>query len=37
MMMHPAAIRTVRETISNLMKHDPVNAAQIADWTAARI
>ncbi len=37
MMMHPAAIRTVRETISSLMKHEPVNADQISDWSGARI
>lgn len=37
MMMHPAAIRTVRETASNLMKHEPVNADQISDWAGARI
>ena len=37
MMMHPAAIRTVRETISNLMKLEPVNADQIAGWAGARI
>jgi acetyl-CoA decarbonylase/synthase complex subunit delta len=37
MMMHPAAIRTVRETVSNLMKHEPVNADQIAGWAGARI
>jgi acetyl-CoA decarbonylase/synthase complex subunit delta len=37
MMMHPAAIRTVRETVSNLMKHEPVNADQISDWAGARI
>ena len=37
MMMHPAAIRTVRETVSNLSKHEPVNADQIAGWARARI
>jgi acetyl-CoA decarbonylase/synthase complex subunit delta len=37
MMMHPAAIRTVRETVSSLMKHEPVNADQISDWAGARI
>ena len=37
MMMHPAAIRTVRETVSSLMKHEPVNANQISDWAGARI
>ena len=37
MMMHPAAIRTVRETVSNLMKHEPVNADKIAGWAGARI
>ncbi|MGB9176796.1 MAG: CO dehydrogenase/acetyl-CoA synthase subunit delta [Methanoregula sp.] len=37
MMMHPAAIRTVRETVSSLMKHEPVNADRIADWAGARI
>jgi len=37
MMMHPAAIRTVRETVSNLSKHEPVNADQIAGWAGARI
>jgi len=37
MMMHPAAIRTIRETVSNLMKHEPVNADQISGWAGARI
>jgi acetyl-CoA decarbonylase/synthase complex subunit delta len=37
MMMHPAAIRTVRETVSNLMKHEPVNPDQISGWAGARI
>jgi acetyl-CoA decarbonylase/synthase complex subunit delta len=37
MMMHPAAIRTVRETVSNLTKHEPVNADQISGWAGARI
>jgi hypothetical protein len=36
-MMHPAAIRTVRETVSNLMKHEPVNPGQISGWAGARI
>ena len=37
MMMHPAAIRTVRETVSSFMKHEPVNAEQISNWAGARI
>jgi acetyl-CoA decarbonylase/synthase complex subunit delta len=37
MMMHPAAIRTVRETVANLMKHEPVNPGQISGWAGARI
>jgi acetyl-CoA decarbonylase/synthase complex subunit delta len=37
MMMHPAAIRTVRETVSSFMKHEPVNASQISNWAGARI
>ena len=37
MMMHPAAIRTVRETVSNLMKHESVPADKIAGWVGARI
>jgi acetyl-CoA decarbonylase/synthase complex subunit delta len=37
MMMHPAAIRTIRETVSNLMKHEPVNPDQISGWAGARI
>ena len=37
MMMHPAAIRTIRETASNLMKYEPLNADLISDWAGARI
>jgi len=37
MMMHPAAIRTVREVVANLTKHESMNPGQISGWTGARI
>jgi acetyl-CoA decarbonylase/synthase complex subunit delta len=37
MMMHPAAVRTLKEVINNLMAGKSTTPEQIVDWTTAKI
>jgi len=37
MMMHPAAVKTIRDTVAELMSTSKADASKIADWVTIRI
>ena len=37
MMMHPAAVRTMKEVINKLLNYGKAKPEKIADWVAVRI